>query len=91
MQTRWNKQALYGQGKVYCSINDEHVVCVTINCCNGAMAYTWAVVVAGVAFLTHYTKLPWVLFPVLLFGVFVASRGKSFPRIFFRTVLRDLR
>lgn len=55
------------------------------------MAYTWAVVVAGVAFLTHYTKLPWVLFPVLLFGVFLASRGKSFPRIFFRTVLRDLR
>ena len=55
------------------------------------MAYTWPVIVAGISFLIYYKRLPWVLFPVLLFGVFLASGGKSFPRVFFRTILRDLR
>ena len=55
------------------------------------MAYTLAAVVAGISLLVYYIQLPWVLFPVLLFGVFLASGGKSFPRVFFRTVLRDLR
>lgn len=55
------------------------------------MAYTWAAVVAGISFLLYYTHLPWVLFPVLLFGAFLASGGKSFPRVFFRTAIRDVR
>lgn len=55
------------------------------------MAYTWPVIVAGISFLIYYKRLPWVLFPVLLFGAFLASGGKSFPRVFFRTILRDLR
>ena len=55
------------------------------------MAYTLAAVVAGISLLVYYIQLPWILVPVLLFGVFLASGGKSFPRVFFRTVLRDLR
>ncbi|KAJ7372273.1 hypothetical protein OS493_019717 [Desmophyllum pertusum] len=55
------------------------------------MAYTWAVIVAAISFLLYYSKLPWFLFPILLFGAFLASGGKSFPRVFFRTVVRDLR
>ena len=55
------------------------------------MAFTWAVVVAGIPFLAYFTKLPLFLVPVLLFGAFLASGGKSFPRIFFRTFFRDLR
>lgn len=55
------------------------------------MAYAWAVIVAGISFLVYYTQLPWVVFPALLFGAFLASGGKSFPRVFFRTVMRDLR
>ena len=56
-----------------------------------AMAFTWAVVVAGISFLAYFTKLPLFLVPVLLFVAFLASGGKSFPRIFFRTFFRDLR
>ena len=55
------------------------------------MAYTLAAVVAGISLLVYYIQLPRILVPVLLFGVFLASGGKSFPRVFFRTVLRDLR
>ena len=55
------------------------------------MAFTRAVVVAGIAFLAYFTKLPLFLVPVLLFVAFLASGGKSFPRIFFRTFFRDLR
>lgn len=55
------------------------------------MAYTWPVVVAGISFVIYYTRLSWLLFPCLLFGAFLASGGKSFPRVFFRTILRDLR
>ena len=55
------------------------------------MAYTWAVIVAGISFLVYYSRLPWILCPVLLFGTYLASGGRSFPRVFFRTVLRDLR
>ncbi|KAJ7372265.1 hypothetical protein OS493_019709 [Desmophyllum pertusum] len=55
------------------------------------MAYTWAAIVAAISFLLYYSKLPWFLFPILLFGAFLASGGKSFPRVFFRTVVRDLR
>ncbi|XP_015765840.1 PREDICTED: long-chain fatty acid transport protein 4-like isoform X2 [Acropora digitifera] len=55
------------------------------------MAFIWAAVVASIAFLLHYTQLPWLLFPVLWFAAFLASGGRSFPRIFFRTALRDLR
>ena len=46
--------------------------------------------VAGISFLVYF-KLPFSLVPVLLFGAFLASGGKSFPRIFFRTFFRDLR
>ena len=56
-----------------------------------SMAYTWAAIVAGISFLAYYRRLPWALCPVLLFGAYLASGGKSFPRVFFRTVLRDLR
>lgn len=55
------------------------------------MAFIWAAVVASIAFPLHYTQLPWLLFPVLWFAAFLASGGRSFPRIFFRTALRDLR
>ncbi|XP_022789669.1 long-chain fatty acid transport protein 4-like isoform X1 [Stylophora pistillata] len=55
------------------------------------MAYTWPVIVAGISFLIYYKRLPWFLFPCLLFGAFLASGGKYFPRVFFRTILRDLR
>lgn len=55
------------------------------------MAYTWAVIVAGISFLAYYRRLPWTLFPILLFCTYLASGGRSFPRVFFRTVLRDLR
>ena len=65
-------------------------LCVTASS-NKAMAYTWTVVVAGISFLVYFTKLPFSVVPVLLFGAFLASGGKSFPRIFFRTFFRDLR
>ena len=55
------------------------------------MAFSWAVVVAGISFLAYFTKVPLFLVPVLLFGAFLASGGNSFPRIFFRTFFRDLR
>ena len=64
--------------------------CVTASS-KKAMAYTWTVVVAGISFLVYFTKLPFSLVPVLLFGALLASGGKSFPRIFFRTFFRDLR
>ena len=65
-------------------------LCVTARS-KKAMAYTWTVLVAGISFLVYFTKLPFSLVPALLFGAFLASGGKSFPRIFFRTVFRDLR
>lgn len=55
------------------------------------MAFFWAAVVTIISFLPLYTHLPWVIVPVLLFAAFLASGGKSFPRVFFRTALRDFR
>ena len=55
------------------------------------MGYIWPAVIAIIAAAVYYCGFPLVLFPVLLFAVFLASGGKSFPRVFFRTVVRDLR
>lgn len=55
------------------------------------MAFFWAAVVTSISFLPLYTHLPWVIVPFLLFAAFLASGGKSFPRVFFRTALRDFR
>ena len=55
------------------------------------MAFFWAAVVTSISFLPLYTHLPWIMVPFLLFAAFLASGGKSFPRVFFRTALRDFR
>jgi len=55
------------------------------------MAFFWAAVVTSISFLPLYTHLPWVIVPFLLFAAFLASGGKYFPRVFFRTALRDFR
>ena len=55
------------------------------------MAFFWAAVVTSISFLPLYTHLPWVIVPFLLFAAFLASGGKSFPLVFFRTALRDFR
>ena len=55
------------------------------------MYYTWAAVVASFAVIVVYFQLPFIVFPVLLFLAFLASGGKDFPRVFFRTILRDIR
>lgn len=55
------------------------------------MGFFWAAVVTSISFLLFYNPLPCVVVLVLLFSAFLASGGRSFPRVFFRTALRDFR
>lgn len=54
------------------------------------MFYIWSAVVAAIGVTVWYFRLPLVAFPGLLFLTFLASGGRNFPRVFFRTILRDL-
>lgn len=54
------------------------------------MVYTWAALVVSFAAVVLYCQLPLIVFPALLFVAFLASGGKNFPKVFFRTILRDL-
>ena len=54
------------------------------------MVYFWAAVVASLAAIVLYCQLPVIVFPALLFVIFLASGGRNFPKVFFRTILRDL-
>lgn len=54
------------------------------------MVYFWAAVVASLATIVLYCQLPFIVFPALLFVAFLASGGRNFPKVFFRTILRDL-
>lgn len=54
------------------------------------MLYIWSAVVAGLAMGVWYCQLPLVVLPVLLFLAFLASGGRKFPKVFFRTILRDV-
>lgn len=51
----------------------------------------WGLVFLSIAYLVYYFSLSWIVFPVILFVVFLASGGPSFPKVFFRTFCRDLR
>lgn len=55
------------------------------------MLYIWSAVVAILAAVIWYCRLPLVVFPALLFVTFLASGGRNFPKVFFGTILRDLR
>lgn len=54
------------------------------------MFYIWSAVIAALAAVVWYLGLPVVVFPALLFVAFLASGGRNFPKVFFRTILRDL-
>lgn len=54
------------------------------------MLYIWSAVVAGLAMGVWYCQLPLVVLPALLFLAFLASGGRKFPKVFFRTILRDV-
>lgn len=54
------------------------------------MVYTWVALVVSFAAVVLYCQLPLIVFPALLFIAFLASGGKNFPKVFFRTIVRDL-
>lgn len=55
------------------------------------MLYIWCALIAAYAAMILYLRLPMVVFPAFLFITFLASGGRNFPKVFFRTILRDVR
>ena len=55
------------------------------------MLYVWVFVIASLYVLVGWLGLPWILYPILLFIAFLASGGRKFPKVFFKTILRDIR
>ena len=52
--------------------------------------YIWISVASALAAIVWYLELPLVVLPGLLFVTFLASGGRTFPKVFLRTFYRDL-
>lgn len=52
--------------------------------------YIWISVTSALAAIVWYLELPLVVLPGLLFVTFLASGGRTFPKVFLRTFYRDL-
>lgn len=52
--------------------------------------YFWISVASALAAVVWYFELPLVVLPGVLFVTFLASGGRTFPKVFFRTLCRDL-
>ncbi|EDO43421.1 predicted protein [Nematostella vectensis] len=51
----------------------------------------WLCICVAIAWLIYALQISWLFFPAIFMAVFLCSGGRNFPRVFFKTILRDLK